>query len=233
MPLESCQNSDWIGFVLWMSLILSSVDPFLRYTLDQKKCPQFKSRHIFPWRVTYGCHSFSIWVSGERETSQIGGYYPKGKVHWRLCKWRCLCLHFSLCSYSRLFSIVTPVSSPQNYVSVERKTLPPPGTQLYWLNVRVFYICIFGFSFYFLLNSAIFSAADVRTGIYMPLTTGWVLHWGNIYTVEALVCRHPRNAKKVSVTEGGRLRQWFSFAANAVVLTILYFSHKHKIQVVF
>ena len=43
----------------------------------------------------------------------------------------------------------------------------------------------------------------------------------------------PSKRGKVSVSEGGRLRQWFSYAANAVVLTILYFSHKHKIQVVF
>ncbi|KAL9958854.1 hypothetical protein ACROYT_G035924, partial [Oculina patagonica] len=32
-------------------------------------------------------------------------------------------------------------------------------------------------------------------------------------TVEALVSGHPRDAKKVSVTGAGRLREWFSYAA--------------------
>ena len=32
----------------------------------------------------------------------------------------------------------------------------------------------------------------------------------NLYTVEALVSGHPRDAKKVSVTGAGRLREWFS-----------------------
>ena len=32
----------------------------------------------------------------------------------------------------------------------------------------------------------------------------------DVYTVEALVSGHPRDAKKVSVTGAGRLREWFS-----------------------
>ena len=36
---------------------------------------------------------------------------------------------------------------------------------------------------------------------------------GLFNTVEALVSGHPRDAKKVSVTGAGRLREWFSYAA--------------------
>ncbi len=39
----------------------------------------------------------------------------------------------------------------------------------------------------------------------------------NQTTVEALVSGHPREAKKVSVTGAGRLREWFSYAATSDV----------------
>ena len=58
-----------------MSLILSSVDPFLRYTLDQKKCPQFKSRHIFPMVVIV----FPFEFQGNEKLPKLGGIIQKVK----------------------------------------------------------------------------------------------------------------------------------------------------------
>ena len=46
---------------------------------------------------------------------------------------------------------------------------------------------------------------------FLPHFPGESLSWPKLIfcTVEALVSGHPRNAKKVSVTGAGRLREWF------------------------
>ena len=47
-------------------------------------------------------------------------------------------------------------------------------------------------------------------------------------TVEALVSGHPRDAKKVSVTGVGRLREWFSQATTRGVRELMYASGVSK-----
>ena len=62
---------------------------------------------------------------------------------------------------------------------------------------------------YFGYMRSCFCRAELNSGIKLDKSTAEVRRL-NQTTVEALVSGHPRDAKKVSVTGAGRLREWFS-----------------------